>query len=203
MQASFTAPAPVLVAPRVQSNPWTYTAPLLVAGFGLGCTMVPLMAVAMREVAPAMSGAASGFMSTVRQVGAAIGTAVVGAVLANQVAADLPRQAARLVSQLPPQARAHFLAYWQAASHSVQQFGAGQTVSFQPAPGMPPAVARHIAAVYQQTFAQAFLNGRHPALIVIVVALCAGAVIVTGLRGGRTAEEALQTHERVSLAAVS
>jgi EmrB/QacA subfamily drug resistance transporter len=187
----------------LDNTPWSFAVPLVIAGFGLGGTMVPLMAVAMRDVAPALSGAASGFMNTVRQVGAAMGTAVVGAVLTNQVAAELPRQAARFVSQLPPQARAQFLAHWQAASHSTQQFGAGQTVSFQPAAGVSPEVARQIAAVYQQTFANAFLNGARPALLVIVIALGIAAAIVTGLRGGRTAAEARQTHERERLAAVS
>jgi MFS family permease len=187
----------------LDDTPWSFTVPLAIGGFGLGCTMVPLMAVAMREVSPAMSGVASGFMNTVRQVGAAMGTAVVGAVLANQVATELPRQAGRLAAQLPPQACAQFLAHWQAASHSAQQFGAGQTMSFQPPPGVSPEVARHIGAVYQQTFATAFLNGARPALTVVVIAMGIGAVIVLWLRGGRTAEEARQTHEVETLAAAS
>ncbi len=163
---------------------WTFAIPLAVAGLGMGCTMVPMVTVAMRGVAPALSGAASGFFNTLRGVGAAMGTAVVGAVLANRVAADLPRQAARHVTQLPADLRPQFLAYWRAAGASVQQFGAGQTMHFGVPVHASPETARQIAAVYRDTFASAFLNGARPALSAVAVALVAGALVATQLRGG-------------------
>jgi EmrB/QacA subfamily drug resistance transporter len=187
----------------LDNTSWSLAGPLAIAGMGMGCTMVPMMTVAMREVAPAMSGAASGFMNTVRQVGGAIGTAVVGAVLANQVAGELPRQATRLASQIPIQARAQFLAHWQAASHSTQQFGSGQAGPVGQPKGVPPAVAEHIAAVYRETFAQAFLNGTRPAMVAVVIALGVGALIAMRLRGGRTAQEARQAAVAEPVAAAS
>jgi hypothetical protein len=89
----------------------------------------------------------------------------------------------------PVQARAQFLAYWQSASHGTQQFGSGQAVATVSLRGFSPAVAQHIAAINHETFAQAFLNGTRPAMVAVMIALVAGALIATRLRGGRTAQE--------------
>ena len=59
----------------------------LVAGLGVGCTMSPMQTIATRNVDPKLAGAASGVLNTVRQTGAALGSAVVLAVLQNRLAA--------------------------------------------------------------------------------------------------------------------
>jgi EmrB/QacA subfamily drug resistance transporter len=153
---------------------WSFVPGLIVAGIGMGCTMVPLTTVAMRDVPPPMAGAASGFINTVRQVGGAVGTAVVGAVLANQVAAELPKQAQRFALQVPITARPKFLAFWLHAGHSAQRFGAGQQIHIQPMPGASAALMRLVIAAARSTFANAFLNGARPALGVVAVVLALG-----------------------------
>ncbi|MEN8614162.1 DHA2 family efflux MFS transporter permease subunit [Dehalogenimonas sp. THU2] len=55
--------------------------PLGLAGLGLGLVMAPLGAVVMASVPVARSGAASGVLTTMRQTGAVLGIAVLGAVL--------------------------------------------------------------------------------------------------------------------------
>jgi MFS family permease len=59
----------------------------LVAGLGVGCTMSPMQTIATRNVDPRLAGAASGVLNTIRQTGAALGSAVVLAVLQNRLAA--------------------------------------------------------------------------------------------------------------------
>ena len=66
----------------------SFLAPLIVAGFGMGCVFAPLVTTAMRNIEPQMAGAASGVLNTVRQVGLVIGTATVGALLQNRLVSD-------------------------------------------------------------------------------------------------------------------
>src|ERR1700737_2604777 len=63
----------------------TFLAPAIVAGAGMGMTFAPMTTVAMRNISPRMAGAASGVLNTTRQVGAAVGSAVVGALLQNRL----------------------------------------------------------------------------------------------------------------------
>ena len=73
---------------RPDSSWQSFLAPLIVAGFGMGCVFAPLITVAMRNIQPQMAGAASGVLNTVRQVGLVIGTATVGALLQNRLVSD-------------------------------------------------------------------------------------------------------------------
>src|SRR6266550_2762751 len=82
---------------------------LIVAGLGMGGTFAPLTTVAMREVDPRMAGAASGVLNTTRQVGSVIGTAAVGALLQNRLAASLTSQASIRSAGLPAPVREHFV----------------------------------------------------------------------------------------------
>ncbi|WUH98424.1 MFS transporter [Spirillospora sp. NBC_00431] len=54
---------------------------MIVCGVGAGIVFAPANALAMRDVPPALAGAASGVISTLRQVGTLLGAVVVGAVL--------------------------------------------------------------------------------------------------------------------------
>jgi MFS family permease len=59
---------------------WSVALPLGVAGAGLGLLVVPLVDIALATVPLRDAGAASGAYSTIQQVGAALGVAIVGAV---------------------------------------------------------------------------------------------------------------------------
>jgi predicted MFS family arabinose efflux permease len=56
---------------------------LLVGGAGIGLTMTPTTAAAMRAVAAAKAGVGSAVLSSARQVGGSLGIAVMGAILAS------------------------------------------------------------------------------------------------------------------------
>ena len=53
---------------------------LALVGLGIGLVLVPLAATVLADVGPTHAGAASGVLSTVQQVGAALGVAIIGAV---------------------------------------------------------------------------------------------------------------------------
>ncbi|MFE0153646.1 MFS transporter [Nonomuraea sp. NPDC059007] len=64
-----------------QTNALALLPGMLLCGVGAGAVFAPANTLAMREVPPELSGAASGVVSTLRQVGTVLGTAVVGALL--------------------------------------------------------------------------------------------------------------------------
>lgn len=71
----------VAFVPTTSSTASTFLLPLIAVGVGQGLAIAPTTTEAMRDVAPHLAGAASGVLNTARQVGAAFGAAVIGAVL--------------------------------------------------------------------------------------------------------------------------
>jgi len=75
----------LVMGPRTE---WSaFVAPMAVIGAGNGCVVAPMTAVAMRGIAAAVAGAASGVLNTVRQLGSVVGSAAVGAFVQAQSAA--------------------------------------------------------------------------------------------------------------------
>jgi EmrB/QacA subfamily drug resistance transporter len=86
--ALYAAGLVIIVAVAGPASRWYDLLPgFLVAGLGVGCTMSPMQTIATRNVDPRLAGAASGVLNTIRQTGAALGSAVVLAVLQNRLAA--------------------------------------------------------------------------------------------------------------------
>ncbi|WP_242901588.1 MFS transporter [Actinomadura terrae] len=79
--------------------PW-----MLLYGFGLGLTSAQLTNVSLADVPPALAGQASGTQSTARQVGAALGIALVGTVFATGLGHAMSDRLAG--SGLPPERQA-------------------------------------------------------------------------------------------------
>ena len=63
--------------------------PLIFAGVGMGLIMAPVNTVMMAAARVEQSGAASGIMTTMRQIGSLLGIAVLGAVLQSRLASGL------------------------------------------------------------------------------------------------------------------
>ena len=59
-------------------TPWTLAVPMVIAGFGGGLVMVPLMGVVIMQVPPAQAGLGSGILLTSQQTCLALGAATVG-----------------------------------------------------------------------------------------------------------------------------
>jgi EmrB/QacA subfamily drug resistance transporter len=83
----------LLIEPGV--NPWLLTPALLVSGLGTGLMMGPYFDIVLAGVEPHESGSAAGALTSIQQVGAAIGVALLGTVYFDSGASD-PTTAARL-----------------------------------------------------------------------------------------------------------
>ena len=148
----------------------TFLVPAIIAGAGMGMTFAPMTTVAMRNISPQMSGAASGILNTTRQLGAAIGSAVVGALLQSQLATTLHNQAVSHAGALPPSARDQFIAAFSSVASNGFQIGTGQNGAKLPA-GLPPAVQHQIAALAHDVFVSGYIDAMKATLVVPIAFL--------------------------------
>ncbi len=77
-------------------------APFIVAGIGMGLVMAPMTSAVMASAPEAEEGSAAGILSTMRQVGAVMGIAVLGAVFASQMSVSIGH-AVRETDTMPPE----------------------------------------------------------------------------------------------------
>lgn len=154
---------------------------LVVAGFGLGMTFAPLQAIAMRNVAPRMAGAAAGLINTSRQLGAVIGSASVGALLQSQLAARLLVSAQQNAIGLPQSFRPRFIdGFAQAASKGLQ-IGVRSTGVHLP-PEIPESVRPAILQYATKTFHEAYTDAMRTTLILPLSVLALAALTVLLVR---------------------
>ena len=147
-----------------------FLVPAIVAGAGMGMTFAPMTTVAMRNISPRMAGAASGVLNTTRQVGAAIGSAVVGALLQNHLATALHDQAVAHAAALPAAYREQFIAAFSSVAANGFEIGTGQNGAKLPA-GLPPAVAQQLTSLAHDVFVTAYIDALKPTLLVPIAVL--------------------------------
>jgi EmrB/QacA subfamily drug resistance transporter len=171
-----------LIAHPVSS--WSaFLAPLIVAGFGMGCIFAPMVTVAMRNIEPRMAGAASGVLNTIRQVGLVIGTAAVGALLQNRLVSSIRTQASARSAALPPQVRGRFVSEVDNSAKNGIQVGAGQSGgSTHLAKGLPAQVVAEIARIGHDVFTFAFVTAMRQTMLLPVVLLAVGALSCLAIR---------------------
>jgi len=167
-----------------------FLVPAIIAGAGMGMTFAPMTTIAMRNISPQMSGAASGILNTTRQLGAAIGSAVVGALLQNQLATTLHNQAVSHASALPAAFRDKFVAAFSSVSSNGFEIGTGQNGAKLPS-DLPPAVAHQIAALAHDVFVSAYIDAMK-ATLVVPIAFLAFTALTTLLIQRRKRPEAAQ-----------
>ena len=149
--------------------------PLIIAGAGMGMTFAPMTTVALRDISPRMAGAASGLLNTTRQLGAAIGSAVVGAILQNQLATSLHSQAVTYSAQVPASFRSRFVDAFNAVAANGFQIGTGQNGAQLPA-GLPPAVAQQISQLFHDVFVHGYIDAMKVTLVLPIAFLALTAV---------------------------
>jgi EmrB/QacA subfamily drug resistance transporter len=155
---------------------------LVIAGLGLGLTFAPLQSIAMRNVAPHEAGAAAGLTNTMRQLGAVLGSASVGALLQAQLATRLGESARRNGDALPESFRPDFIkGFEKAASAKGLQVGAGQTGGHLPA-NLPSSVRPAIEQVAAKTFYEAYVPAMRTALILPLIVLVLTVIITLLVR---------------------
>jgi EmrB/QacA subfamily drug resistance transporter len=167
---------------RPDSSWQSFLAPLIVAGFGMGCVFAPLITVAMRNIQPQVAGAASGVLNTVRQVGLVIGTATVGALLQNRLVSTMTSQAAARAATLPPQVRGRFVHEIQNSANNGIQVGAGQNGGIARQSGLPASLAAEVARIGHDVFTFGYVAAMRSTMILPVVLLAVGAVSCLLLR---------------------
>ena len=150
---------------------------LAIAGFGMGCTFAPMTTTAMHSVQPRLAGAASGMLNSVRQVGAVIGTAAVGALLENRLTVSLPAAAASKAATLPPAARPQFIHEFAQAAQAGAAVGAGQASSgLKAPPGTSPALITLIERLAREAFSTGYVSAMRVTMVLPIAVVLIGAV---------------------------
>lgn len=156
---------------------WELQPALITAGLGIGCVFGPMVTVAMYQVEPMMAGAASGVLNTIRQIGTVIGSAAVGAVLQNRLAASLQDEAAKRASDLPAVVRRPFLEGFRHTAESGQEVGVGQSGAVVHLPqGTPSGLAHHVEQVAASTLGHGVVHAMRPTLALPIIVIAAGAL---------------------------
>jgi EmrB/QacA subfamily drug resistance transporter len=152
---------------------------LVVAGLGMAGTFAPLTTTAMREVQPALAGAASGVINTTRQVGSVIGTAAVGALLENRMVAALVSEPTARSAGLPAPVRAHFIGGIRQAVSSGLVGGA----SVPSAPrGTPAALAAELSRLGAYVFTHGYVHAMRWTMLMPIAVVALAAVSCIGVR---------------------
>jgi EmrB/QacA subfamily drug resistance transporter len=177
----------------------TFLVPAIVAGAGMGMTFAPLTTVAMRNIEPRMAGAASGVLNTTRQVGQAVGSAVVGALLQNRLAVTLHDQAVSQASALPAAFREQFIAAFSSVAANGFQIGAGENGAKLP-PGLPPEVAQQLTALAHAVFVTGYIDALKQTLVlpIVVLALTAFSALLIKRRARQAARQEKRAPEEVT-----
>jgi EmrB/QacA subfamily drug resistance transporter len=180
-----------------------FLAPAIVAGLGIGMTFAPMTTVAMRNIEPRAAGAASGVLNTIRQLGAAIGSAVIGAVLQNQLATTLHDQAVSHASALPAAFRAQFINAFSNVSSKGFEIGAGESGASLPS-GIPASVAQQVQAIAHEVFVSAYIDAMKAAFVVPIAFLAFTALTTLLIRrraGTEASRPSVQEEREVKTAA--
>jgi EmrB/QacA subfamily drug resistance transporter len=155
----------VAAVARTADSPYHFLPGLLVVGVGIGCTFAPMITVAMRDVDTDLAGAASGVFNTMRQVGTVVGTAGVGALLANRLTAAWTGESARWAPGTPAALR-HLIV--RRLVHAANG-------------GLDLAPARAGNRLSAEIFSGGFVSAMRPTMIGAAGMLLVGAVIVLGI----------------------
>jgi EmrB/QacA subfamily drug resistance transporter len=182
------------------SNWLTFLLPAIVAGAGMGMTFAPMTTIALRDISPRVAGAASGVLNTTRQLGAAIGSAVVGALLQNHLATTLHDQAISHAAALPTAFRAQFIAAFSNVASNGFEIGTGQSGAKLPS-GIPPGVARQISALAHDVFVSGYIDAMKSTLVVPIVFLAFTAITTLLIRRTPRAQQVEAPQEEVRAAA--
>ena len=177
-----------------------FLVPAIIAGAGIGMTFAPMTTVAMRNIEPRVAGSASAVLNTIRQLGAVIGSAVIGALLQNQLATTLHDQAVSHAGALPASFRDQFIAAFSNVSSKGFEIGAGQTGARLPT-NLPPAVARQLSAIAHDVFVSGYIDAMKHTFVVPIVFLAFTALTTLLIRRRERQAVVEQPAEEVRAAA--
>src|SRR3984893_4248528 len=179
-----------------------FLVPAIVAGAGMGMTVAPMHNGWCRNIAQRVAGAASGVLNTTRQVGAAVGSAVVGALLQNRLAVTLHDQAVSHAAALPAGYRDQFVAAFSSVASNGFQIGTGQNGAKLPS-GLPPAVAQQLTSLAHDVFVSGYIDALKQTLVlpIVVLALTAFSALLIKRRKRPAVEQEESPSKEVAAAA--
>ncbi len=90
----------ILQATALEYRGYELIPALLVGGLGFGFVIAPLQSIILARVNPSFAGSASGVLSTIQQVGSAIGVAIVGVLFFGQLASQADTSSASVTPAL-------------------------------------------------------------------------------------------------------
>ena len=159
-----------LVFVQIDTPLWLLLGVFFLFGLGMGLVIAPASTVMQNVLPLARAGAGSAVQNTVRQVGGALGVAIVGTVLATQYAANLAASSAELPNDasqaLPEEAFA-------AASESI--VATQQVLTSAAESGVPAAVIESLTAIaYADFLAASHVTSVISASVVVIAALIVG-----------------------------
>ncbi|MFE3027126.1 MFS transporter [Nocardia tengchongensis] len=179
-EAVAVALAALFVSPHISG--WWLAVLLIGYGIGLGLASAQLTGVVLADVPPRNSGQGSATQSTVRQVGSAFGTAVIGALLSGALAHDLTNRLAK-VPDLPSKA-ADTLA-------TATRESAGGAIPGVRAHGAGPAIVDALSRAFTDSTRTTLLA----AALILLVGLASASRIPNRPYTGTPAEDAAETPE--------
>ena len=145
---------------------WMLLVVFFIFGFGMGNVIAPASTVMQNVLPLARAGAGSAVQNTVRQVGGALGVAIVGTVLATQYAANLKASLTQMPPEFPEAAK-------QAASESV--IATMGVLEQATSDGLPATVVNTVReAAYADFLAATHLTSLISVIVVIVAVLVVG-----------------------------
>lgn len=144
---------------------WVVLVIFFIFGFGMGNVIAPASTVMQNVLPLARVGAGSAVQNTVRQVGGALGVAIIGTVLATQYATRVVPILSGLPDQVPPEAK-------EAAANSI--LATDQVLTTVEESGAPVQIVESVRA---EAF-QAFVDSSHVTYVLsLVIVLIAAAIV--------------------------
>ncbi|MGE7437458.1 MFS transporter [Kitasatospora sp. NPDC001175] len=169
----------LLAAPNMRV--WLIVPAVIVLGVAMGLLFSTMTTVALRDVRPELSGAASAVFNTTRQLGQALGTAAVGALLQAALRTSTHREAATAAESLPVSVREQFVDSFTAVS-------AGSPARTVDAPaGLPTSLSAQWHQLGVGVFGHGFVTAMRWTLLLPIALLLIAAACSFGLRRTRKA----------------
>ena len=154
---------------QIDTPIWVVLVVFFIFGFGMGNVIAPASTVMQNVLPLARAGAGSAVQNTVRQVGGALGVAVIGTILATRYATNVEPFLGNLPAEIPDQAK-------EVASESI--IGTVSVLNQAAESGLPAAT---VAQLQSGAF-EAFLNASHiTSLISTVIVIIAFLTVLFGL----------------------
>jgi EmrB/QacA subfamily drug resistance transporter len=172
----------VAFLPTPTSTASVYILPLIIIGAGMGMALAPSVSEALRVIAPHQAGAASGVLNTARQVGGALGAAVIGSIIESTLVSSIHDQAVSRSAQLAGPDQQTFLFDFANATQGLQ-LGPGRSAGYIPSSGLPSEVADRMTQVAHESFGYGFVDATKPALGVVAGLLLVGAALAAFMKG--------------------